>query len=371
MKILILADPASTHTMKWVSALSERGIQIYLFGLNSFDTNLYSYPNINFYSLNLNNKIRFGNETSFSKLIYLKAINQIKKIIGEIHPNILHAHYATSYGLLGALSNFHPYVISIWGSDVLSFPNHSFFHKEILKFNLDKSSRILATSHYLASKTSNFTNKKIQITPFGVDINKFNSFYTNKHFKDGDIIIGTVKSLEKIYGIDTLIKSFSIVKKRNKNLPLKLLIVGSGSEENKLKSLAKELLEENDYLFSGYISHDIVSTYHNMIDISVFLSNQESFGVSVIEAMACRKPVVVTGVGGLKEIVDDGQNGFIVSPNKSEEAAKAIENLVLDLELRISFGKNGREKVKSYYDWNKCVDLMINIYKDILQNYNN
>lgn len=367
MKILILADPASTHTMKWVTSLSNRGIEIALFGMNNCDTSLYKQFDVKVYSLNLNNRVRFESETSLSKLSYLMALKKIKRLINEFKPDILHSHYASSYGFLAALSKFKPSIVSVWGSDVLSFPFNSLIHRKILNYSLNRSSLVLATSEFLANQTRNFTQKIIQVTPFGVDVDKFNSIKIKRPFNDNDIVIGTIKSLEKTYGIDKLIEAFRIVKSRQKELPLKLFIVGNGSEENNLKKIANEKIEQNDYIFTGYINHDKIQDYHNMIDISVFLSNQESFGVSILEAMACCRPVVVSNTGGLREIVDEGRNGYFVSPNDPEGAANAIEKLVLSHELRIKFGQNGREKVKAFYSWNNSVDLMLSIYKKTLK----
>ncbi len=367
MKILMLADPASTHTMKWVTSLSNRGIEIALFGMSSCDADLYKQFDVKVYSLNLNNRIKFESETSLSKLSYLKALKKIKCLINEFKPDILHSHYASSYGFLAALSKFKPSIVSVWGSDVLSFPYNSFIHRKILNYSLNRSSLVLATSEFLADQTRNFSQSNIQVTPFGVDIVKFDSIQIKKPFNDNDIVIGTIKSLEKTYGIDKLIEAFRIVKSRQKELPLKLFIVGNGSEENNLKKIANEKIGQNDYIFTGYINHDKIQDYHNMIDISVFLSNQESFGVSILEAMACCRPVVVSNTGGLREIVDEGRNGYFVTPNDPEDAANAIEKLILSPELRIKFGQNGREKVKAFYSWNNSVDLMLSIYKKTLK----
>lgn len=371
MKILLLAEANSPHTIKWVTSLAKRNTEILLFSITDCLTQQYNkFDNVTVES----GGIRFNQlwtETRYSKMIYLKLLPQVKKLVDAFKPDLLHAHYATSYGFLAGLSNFQPLLVSVWGSDVLSFPNKSFIHKYILKFVFKKAQRIFATSRFLANETGNYTDKLITIISFGVDLDQFEARESKKYFKDDDTVVGTVKSLEKIYGIDTLIKSFGIVKKRNPDLPLKLLIVGSGSEEKRLKTLAADRLEESDYFFAGNISHDDIQAFHSMIDISVYLSLQESFGVSILEAMASSKPVVVSNAGGLLEIVDDGENGCIVSPNNPEEAAFAIEKLVRYPELRTKFGTNGREKIRRTYDWNACVDKMMENYSEVLKNNQN
>ena len=105
-----------------------------------------------------------------------------------------------------------------------------------------------------------------------------------------------------------------------------------------------------------------------MLDIYVALStlDSESFGVAIIEASACEKPVVVSNAGGLPEVVEDGVTGIIVPKHDEVSAANAIEKLLLDEELRIQMGQNGRKRVKELFDWNHNVAQMIDIYQRML-----
>jgi len=101
-------------------------------------------------------------------------------------------------------------------------------------------------------------------------------------------------------------------------------------------------------VFTGKVNYGEVPKYHNMLTISVFPSifESESFGVSILEASACEKPVVVSNVGGLPEVVDDQKTGFIVPPKDPEKLAEAIEKLILNESLRLQIGKAGRIMVK-------------------------
>ncbi|MDQ9894055.1 glycosyltransferase, partial [Acinetobacter baumannii] len=86
------------------------------------------------------------NKSAIKKIEYLKVIKEIKKIIYDIKPDILHAHYASSYGLIGSLVNYKPYIISAWGTDTYEFPNNGFIQKYIIKYNLKKADYIFSTS---------------------------------------------------------------------------------------------------------------------------------------------------------------------------------------------------------------------------------
>jgi len=364
MKILLLSDPNSSHTIKWITSLASRGIDIILVGLENLKVNSYnSYSNVKIKTLGI--KIT-REEGSLKKILYLQALPLIRKLIRKFKPDIVHSHYASSYGLLGALTGFHPFIVSVWGSDVYSFPEKSFFHKRIIRFVLDKADIICSTSNTMAKRTGIFTNKNIEVIPFGVDTKIFKPMRVESLFDQNDIVIGTVKTLEEKYGIEYFIKAFKLVSDKYKNLPLKLLIVGGGSLEKELKELAKSLGTLDKTIFTGRVPFEEVPKYHNMLSVSVSVSESESFGVAVVEAMACGKPVVVSNMGGLPEVVEDGKVGFVVPPRNPEETAKAIEKLVLDKELRIKMGLAGRERVKKLYEWDKCVEKMINIYKEVL-----
>jgi glycosyltransferase involved in cell wall biosynthesis len=361
MRILFLADAQSSHTHKWVVGLSQKGFDIHLFSLHSPPQNWYG-TDIKIYSLGLEENIKDKSEKSIRKLIYFKAIKKIREIIKSVNPDILHSHYASSYGFLGSVVNYHPFFVSVWGSDIESFPYKSVFHKLIIRHTLKKADKILSASHYLAARTNEILKKEINVIPFGIDVEKFKPVNLKSNIKKRDIIIGTIKSLEEVHGVDILIRAFYIVKRKNPSVPIKLLIVGNGTKEKKLREIAASLLNPEDYLFQGYINHDLISDYHNKIDIPVYLSRKESFGVSVLESMSCGKPVVASSIGGLKEIINNGKDGFLVQSEDFNLAAEAIEKLVTDHALRIYLGNNGREKVINNYNWNDNLNKMISVY---------
>lgn len=367
MRILILGPADNPHIIKWVRALSEKNIEIALFSLNGSVKNYYKdYTRVKVYSLNLlGNKIK--TTSLINKLQYLRTVNLIKKIIKEFKPNIVHAHYASSYGLLGVLSGFHPLIISVWGSDIYKFPNRNFMTKLVLKYNLKKADCILSTSYAMKEETQKYTSKNILITPFGVDLNIFKPVNLTLDDDKKDIVIGIIKSLEAIYGIEFLIKAFAILKNKYKNLPLKLLIVGDGSLRRELEELVENLDIKNLVYFTGRISYDKISKYHNMVDIAVYPSESESFGVAVIEAGACEKPVIVSNVGGLPEVVENGKTGFVVKYGDINAIVNALERLILDKQLRKNMGKNARKRIMKLYDWKNSVKLMLKIYENLVK----
>ncbi len=362
MRILILGDGGSAHIQKWVISLAEKGIEIGLFSLHHFNDDVYKTVS----KITILNNPSYKNARSvFSKLSYLTNTNLLKKQLELYKPDILHAHYATSYGLLGTKTNFQPYIISVWGSDVYDFPKKSSLHKNLVKRTLSKASIICSTSYCMKDETLKYTNTSIEIVPFGVDTEIFKPGGENSSDKK-EITIGIIKSLEKKYGIDFLIKAFSeALKKTDKNL--KLLIVGDGSKKAVYVKLCNDLQIADKVVFTGRVTHNDVIKYHKQIDVFVCLSilDSESFGVSLVEAMACGKPVIASDVAGFKEVIGNSDNGIIVPKNSFKEAADAICFYLENPDEAARKANNARKHVLQQYDWNKNVEQMISVYQKL------
>jgi len=366
MKVLLLSKVNSTHTVRWANALVERGIKVLVFGLEDLKLKENPYnPEVIIKTAGIEEPKQGGFR---EKVNYLKALPKLKSTIKEFKPDILHAHFASSYGLIGSLTGFHPIVISLWGSDIFDFPRRSSLNALIIKHNLKNADEITSTSITMAKEGAKYTSREIEVVPFGVDLNIFKPIEVKKNFLKNSIVIGTVKALERKYGIDILIRAFALLKAKIQSDALELLIVGDGPERDNLKELSRELKVENSITFTGYVPHVDLPRYFNMMDIFVLLSRvEESFGVVVVEAMACEKPVVVSNKGGLPEVVENGVTGFVVPAENPEAAASALETLIMNKDLRELMGKKGRERVAKLYNWEENVSKMIEIYKKLLK----
>jgi glycosyltransferase involved in cell wall biosynthesis len=367
MKILIAANPDSTHTRKWVKSLHERGIEIVLFSLTRFDTEYYqSFQGLRWYCMKDAASLA-KRDTRWGKLSYLSSIGKLKRILRAEQPDILHAHYASSYGFVAALSGFHPLIVSVWGSDVFEFPTRSVLSRKMLRYTFRKADVVLSTSHIMATETAKYTNKAVQVTPFGIDTSVFKHTGNRFVFAPTDVVIGSIKALEPVYGQAVLLRAFAQLLSSHPNVPLKLLIVGEGSLRAQLEATATRLGVMDDTLFVGHVGHHQIVEYFSSIDIFVVSSFQESFGVSALEAASCELPVIASRVGGLPEVVVDGQSGLLIDTGNVDALALALGSLIDDAPRRKAMGAAGRDFVQRQYEWASCVDRMMGIYTNILK----
>jgi UDP-N-acetylglucosamine:LPS N-acetylglucosamine transferase len=149
MKVLIISDAQSVHTQRWVSSLSEKGVEVVLYSIKPYLDDFYSSRNIKCYFFDLFSYKRDKSGIKGALKRHFQAVKHLKKVLKEVKPDILHAHYVTSYSLIAALSGFHPLIVSIWGSDVYIFPKQLKINEYIVRYTLSKADKILSTSHVM------------------------------------------------------------------------------------------------------------------------------------------------------------------------------------------------------------------------------
>lgn len=354
MKICYLSDAISVHTKKWCEFFVDKGYEIVVISLRNGEI-----PGVKVYGLGAEG---YYNKGDIAKLnSYTKRIQEVKEIVAMEKPDIVHAHYATSYGILGSCLKFHPYFLSVWGTDIYTFPNKSFIHKKFLKYNLKKADFVLSTSKDMKREAEKYTKKEILVTPFGVPIDRFKPMKVDR---EDVFTVGTIKALIASYGLEYLIRGFKIFMEKSQDKKAKLLIAGKGEQEEELKNLAKELDIEENVHFLGFISEDEVIETFNKMDVAVFPSvHQESFGVAAVEAQACGIPAIVSDVGGLTEATKPGYSSLTVRPESSEDIGEAIYKLYKDKDLREEMKKNARQYILDNFNVVDNFNYVDGLYK--------
>ncbi|MEL6495688.1 MAG: glycosyltransferase [Cyanobacteria bacterium J06623_7] len=360
MKVAFLAGQNSLHTVRWVNAMVEKVDELHLLTMHQPGDPIDARVKIH----NLPYKAFHG---------YFLNVYKVRQILAAIKPDLFHVHYASGYGTLGRLSQFHPLLLSVWGSDVYDFPAKSFFHRALVAANLRQADWIGSTSEVMARQTTSLSANlgPLSITPFGIDPEQFQP---QPQQDPNYLTIGTVKKLAPKYGIDILIKAFAqarekaIAQSPELAAKLRLQIVGEGGQRQELEALVKQLNLEAVTTFIGAVPHREVPHYLNQMDIYVAASrlDSESFGVAILEASACGLPVVVSDAGGLPEVVEDGVTGYIAPKEDVTATATAITKLIASAAERDRLGQAGRQLVLDRYVWSDNVALMYEIYGRLL-----
>ncbi len=358
MKLLLLASGRSYHATRWANALADKEIEV-------------GFASVHKIERPISDKVKIFQLSTSGKIGYVFDVLKLRSVIKMWKPDILHAHYATGYGFMSKLSHFKPRIISIYGSDIYEFPKKSIIHKLILLFNVKGADKILSTSENMAIEFIKVysSEMKIAVTPFGVDVDKF--INNNLNIKrENTFNIGIVKKLEHNYGIDILMKAFNELKELMPETSIFLHIVGTGSKFNELQQLSDSLNLKKEVKFYGAIDNSEVPTLLNKLDLFVVPSRSESFGVAAVEAQACALPVIVSDVGGLPEVVLNEKTGIVVPKEDVSALVIAMKKLCENESLRRKLGSAGRRRVLKFYNWDKNVETMIDVYNRVIQGSN-
>ena len=364
MRIILLSDANSIHTLRWIESLISKNFEIRLFSFFKPNGDLikkYKKLNVKVISPNLRSNIKNLRNPNLSKIKYLLAIPLLKKTIKIFDPNIVHAHYASSYGLLGILSRFKPFILSVWGSDIYYFPYKNKLNKWLLKLVIKNSDKVCSTSFAMKKIIEEEYNRvDVKIISFGVDTKLFKPKLNNENF-----IVGTIKSIEDHNGIDCLIDAAKIVIEDYRK-DINFHIIGDGSLRKDMEKKAKNLKLENKIKFVGFVKHENVIKYYNELSIFIAVSKRESFGVSILEAASCGIPSITSNVGGLVEVNIDNETGLLINPDDPSVLASSIVKLYNDIDLRLKLGNNARKRVEKKFSWEKNVNKMIKLYKSYI-----
>ncbi len=372
LRICFLGTARSIHTLKWIEYFAEKGHNVFLISYDELLENYKSRNKIRFYFLKKKISI---NIWPFNTILNLPfSFLRLRKIIKKEKPDIIHAHYVTSYGTLGSLLNFHPFVITAWGSDILVTPKKFLPSRLSVKYALKKADLITCDAKHMKKAIEDFgvNSSKIKIINFGIDTNKFFPDLKDEGLKkrlgineDKRVVI-SLRNLEPIYDIATLIKSIPMVLTEYPNVVY--IIAGRGSEEKKLKVLARKLNVFEKIRFVGFIDNEKLPSYLRISDIYVSTSLSDGgIASSTAEAMACGLPAIISDVADNKEWVKNGENGFLFSPKDYKELAKKIIYLLKNENERRKMGKVARKVIEEKNNYYKEMKKMEETYFSLIK----
>lgn len=210
--------------------------------------------------------------------------------------------------------------------------------------------------------------------PNGVFSNKFvpgpkdPELLSKYNIENSDKVIMFVGGMDKAHyfkGVQYLVEAASRL--RQKNYKWKLVIVGKGELIIKYKSLAAQLRISNEVIFTGYVTQEDLPKHYNLADVVVLpsIDKSEAFGLTLVEAMACAKPVIASNLVGVRSVVEDGVNGHLVEPKNVDDLATKINHILSNKNLAEQYGQAGRKKVEEKYDWGKIGRALEELYKKI------
>ena len=352
LKICYISNSMSPHTHKWIKYFADRGHKIEL---------LYLKP------------------PGSGRIQLLKEGLRIKKYIQKIKPDILHSHQVDIYGWLGAFINFHPFIISPWGGDILSeqkvfkTPFRRIVESMLASYALKKADVIAVHSNYLSKAVARLGfGKKTHLIKWGINLSRFTSgldaSFLRKKLSLGDSpVVLSLRRFAPLYNIDTLIRAIPLVLQKIPEVKFILKDTGDAvpAYKESLKLLIEKLGVSEAIRFAGECSYNEIPLYFNLADIFVSIPSSDGMPLSVQEGMASGAIPVISDLEALKELITDGENGLVVPIGDEEALAKAIIYLLSNPELREKIKVKNRLLIEKSYDQNKEMARMERLYEKL------
>ena len=301
----------------------------------------------------------------------LALASKMAEVIDQEHLDILHVHYAMPHAISAILareiSNHDIKIVTtLHGTDITVLGiDHTF--KKMIKYGLESSDAVTAVSKDLVQQTKEMleTEKDIEVVYNFVNETEYykkDSTDIKREFgisPDEKVLIH-VSNFRKVKRIQDVIKTFAGVRKR---LKAKLLLVGDGPEYTEMLEYVKQLQIEDDVLFLG--KQNNISALFSISDLKLLLSEKESFGLVLLEAMNCEVPCVVTNIGGIPEVIEHGETGYIIELGNIEEAVQYSLKLLSDQSLHGLFSKNAFERARKLFNSEEIVRHYVQIYEKV------
>jgi len=285
------------------------------------------------------------------------------EILKQKKIDIIHSHLSYPGGFLGTIIQQKRKIPAILTehSRIKSY-FRSWFHKQCVKYALRKTTSIIAVSRALSEEIISFCHRPVTVIHNIVDIDKFGL----KKNKSGEIInigfLGSLKNNNK--GLDILLKSVSLLEKKD----FFLHIGGNGVLLGDFKKMAKDLDIDSKCKFYGEISQNEIADFYSKLDLFVLPSRYETFGIVLIEAMACGIPVIATKCGGPQEIVTPS-TGMLIPKDNIEELKSAI------ISISENIGSYNKEAIRNYahkyFGQEVFVERLSDLYQEILTKKSN
>jgi glycosyltransferase involved in cell wall biosynthesis len=353
MKVLVLADFSSVHSIRWLRELRNEGVDAIGLSLEKPADEI--------------SGIRYIEpKVSSNRYKYLLALGEIREIIEEENPDILNPHFLPNYGLVSAiLKGRRPVVLAIWGSDLLKVSKKSPFHRLISERVIKRADFILVDGLNLKDDVVSFgyDPRRIYVLTFGVD-ERLRRWKLDKIKMDIPKIV-THRRLEPHMDPFTIIEALSILKEKNLNFEFTFASSYGYLKGELIKRRGELGLDGVNFVESPLDDaslYELLSKHHIYISASLW----DSTSVSLLEAMALGLFPIVSNIPANREWIVDGLNGYLFNVGEPVDLAFKIEKAIGNIGLMERARNLNKELLENRANWEKHIKNVIEIMETLI-----
>ncbi|MFN2215707.1 MAG: glycosyltransferase [Anaerolineales bacterium] len=364
MRILYFSRDYGPHDHRFLAALAESEHQVFYLRLERGSRQIESRP----VPAGIEVVEWSGGRGEVHMFDVFRLVKDLRKVINRIDPDLIHAGPIQTCGLLAALSGFHPLLIMSWGFDLMKDVDRGFFWRWATRYTLKRAdwftSDCQATFH--KALLYGLPDGRQTIFPWGVDLQRFSPRQDGKiPGSNAQFTLFCNRSWEPNYGVDVLAMAFVKIAQNKEDVAL--LLLGDGSQAALLRNIFSSGGVIDKVEFAGHIPYEDLPDYYHRADLFISPSHVDGSSVSLMEALACGLPCLVSDIPANKEWITDGINGWIFPDGDVDSLVEcilyAMENRQVLPDMAVSARKTAQEKA----DWNKNFLSLLDAYQHTVQ----
>jgi L-malate glycosyltransferase len=325
MRIVLLAWQGSWHTRRWASFFAARGHDVHV--VTCGDAQADDSP----YAVHDLGRPRGG------KAGYLAKIPRARRLVRSLRPDVLHAHFATSYGLLGAATGVRPFVVTAHGSDVLRSPRNPVMRAIVARV-LRSADHVTVPAEHMREAVLRLLGRAstpIEVFQYGVEAERLAAVGRAARGERGatashGVRVVSARPLAPVYRVDVFVRALALLRARG--VDARGDVAGEGPERGALEALGRELGLADAIAFHGQIAAPELERLLAEADVYVTAAESDGASIALLEAMAVGTVPVVSDIAANRLWIDEGVNG-VVTPIEPGAVGDAIGRaLTLDRE---------------------------------------
>ena len=363
MRVLYFTRDYTPHDHRFLSALAHSEHRIYFLRLERRAPQLEDRP----LPEAVEQVIWKGGQRPVDWRDFPTLLYDLKRVIRQVKPDLIHAGPIQRPALLTALSGFSPLVSMSWGSDLLKDANKNGWMRWATRTTLNRTAVLLGDCDAVRQKAIGlgFPAERIVIFPWGVDLAQFSPGPTDISASlDGQFALLSLRSWEPIYGVDVVARAF--IQAASQNPQLRLILLGTGSIAQSIYAILNNSPVIEQVTFGGQVGQADLPRFYRSAHLYISASHSDGSSVSLMEALACGCPVLVSDIPGNREWITSGVEGWLFPDGDVEalahgmlQAADLAQNSPGQLQ---AMGAAARRKAEERADWNKNVQALLYAY---------
>lgn len=361
MKIIYFSLGYSTHDYRFLKAISDGGHEVHFVQLegNRRQVESRSVPE------NVNQVIWKGGREPFTWSKLPSLVMDFKRLLRDLKPDLVHAGPIQTCAFIAVLAGARPLLTMSWGFDLMDDVHKGWMWEFATKYTLKRSTFFTSDANVTRDKAVAYgmNPEKTIVFPWGVDLDHFSPEPDQGALNTEHFTLFCNRSWETRYGVDVLARAFVKVAQQKDNVDL--ILLGGGSQGPKLRQIFQSGGVLERVTFGGQISQTDLPRWYHMADLYISPSHVDGSSVSLMEALACGLPCLVSDIPANKEWVFENQNGWLFRDGDAEHLAEKILAAMNQREKLLEIGRASRSEAEKRADWKKNAAALMEVYRSL------